>query len=96
MRYILSLWIEMIFQFFGNLIYVLYLGWGSVFCLYFFREEAEELILTLRNHNVPLVIFSAGIGNVIDFFLQKTLGGFPNNVHIVSNMMVIVSSTFQK
>ncbi|VDM91647.1 unnamed protein product [Onchocerca ochengi] len=51
------------------------------------KEGAEELMLTLRDHNVPLIIFSAGIGNVINFFLQKTLGGFPNNIHIVSNMM---------
>ncbi|CAG9531119.1 unnamed protein product [Cercopithifilaria johnstoni] len=52
------------------------------------KEGVEELMITLRNHNIPLIIFSAGIGNVIDFFLQKTLGGFPNNVHIVSNMMI--------
>lgn len=53
-------------------------------------------MLTLRNHNVPLVIFSAGIGNVIDFFLRKTFGGFPNNVHLVSNMMVIYESISKK
>lgn len=63
---------------------------------YFFREGAEELVLTLRDHNIPLIIFSAGIGNVIDFFLQKTFGGSPSNVHIVSNMMVITISTLQK
>ncbi|MCP9257978.1 5'-nucleotidase [Dirofilaria immitis] len=51
------------------------------------KEGTEELILTLHDHNIPLIIFSAGVGNVIDFFLQKTLGGFPNNVHIISNMM---------
>ncbi|VDO33786.1 unnamed protein product [Brugia timori] len=51
------------------------------------KEGAEELMLMLRDHNVPLIIFSAGIGNVIDFFLRKELGRFPNNIHIVSNMM---------
>ncbi|KAL3998374.1 HAD hydrolase family IE [Acanthocheilonema viteae] len=52
------------------------------------KEGAEEFVLSLHNHNVPLIIFSAGIGNVIDFFLQKKLGEYPSNVHIVSNMMI--------
>lgn len=52
------------------------------------REGAQELILALRDRSVPFVIFSAGVGNVIDFFLQKTFGGqLPSNVHIISNMM---------
>uniref|UniRef100_A0A915PY74 5'-nucleotidase n=1 Tax=Setaria digitata TaxID=48799 RepID=A0A915PY74_9BILA len=51
------------------------------------KEGAKELMLALHDHNVPLVIFSAGIGNVIDFFFQKVFGVFLSNVHIVSNMM---------
>ncbi|VDN06917.1 unnamed protein product [Thelazia callipaeda] len=52
-----------------------------------FREGAQEYILALHDYNVPLIIFSAGVGNVIDFFMQEAFGQLPNNVHIVSNMM---------
>lgn len=49
-------------------------------------------MLMLRDYNIPLIIFSAGIGNVIDFFLQQKLGEFPSNMHIISNMMVVIIS----
>ncbi|VDN42659.1 unnamed protein product, partial [Gongylonema pulchrum] len=52
------------------------------------RDGAKEMILALCGRCVPFIIFSAGVGNVIEFFLQKTFGGIlPNNVHIISNMM---------
>lgn len=52
-----------------------------------FRDEAEAMISDLHRQHVPLIIFSAGIGNVIDTFFRKKLGMMPNNVHIISNMM---------
>ncbi|VDK56815.1 unnamed protein product [Anisakis simplex] len=51
------------------------------------RDEADEMILDLSENDVPLIIFSAGIGNVIDIYLKKRLGKKPRNVHLISNMM---------
>uniref|UniRef100_A0A915C9Y4 5'-nucleotidase n=1 Tax=Parascaris univalens TaxID=6257 RepID=A0A915C9Y4_PARUN len=51
------------------------------------RDEAEAMIYDLHRQHVPLIIFSAGIGNVIDTFIRKKLGMMPDNVHIISNMM---------
>ncbi|CAB3402440.1 unnamed protein product [Caenorhabditis bovis] len=52
------------------------------------RDGAEDLILTLDARNIPLVIFSAGIGNIIEYFLQKKLGALPKNTHFISNMIL--------
>lgn len=43
---------------------------------------------TLDSCNVPLIIFSAGIGNVIEIFLKQKFGKVLENVHIISNLMV--------
>uniref|UniRef100_A0A914R4U0 5'-nucleotidase n=1 Tax=Parascaris equorum TaxID=6256 RepID=A0A914R4U0_PAREQ len=52
------------------------------------RDEAEAMVADLCRQNIPLIIFSAGIGNVIDIFMRKKFGKMPENVHIISNMMV--------
>lgn len=39
------------------------------------------------SRGVPLVLFSAGIGNLIETLLQWKMGVVPNNLHIISNMM---------
>lgn len=50
------------------------------------RPGSEQLVQLLDRRNVPLLVFSAGIGNIIDIFLTKRLGGrIPGNTHIVSN-----------
>ncbi|KHN82047.1 Putative cytosolic 5'-nucleotidase 3 [Toxocara canis] len=46
------------------------------------------MIDELDRHNIPLMIFSAGVGNIIDICLQRKMGVVPRNVHIVSNMML--------
>uniref|UniRef100_F1KY13 5'-nucleotidase n=1 Tax=Ascaris suum TaxID=6253 RepID=F1KY13_ASCSU len=51
------------------------------------RDEAEAMVVDLCRQNIPLIIFSAGIGNVIDIFMRKKFGKMPENVHIISNMM---------
>lgn len=48
------------------------------------------MVVDLCRQNIPLIIFSAGIGNVIDIFMRKKFGKMPENVHIISNMMVRV------
>ncbi|EYC45681.1 hypothetical protein Y032_0420g1146 [Ancylostoma ceylanicum] len=51
------------------------------------RDHAEVMMQRLRHLGIPLVVFSAGIGNIIEIFLQQKFGQMPANVHIISNMM---------
>ncbi|VDM61977.1 unnamed protein product [Angiostrongylus costaricensis] len=52
------------------------------------RHGASGLLQLLANASIPLLLFSAGVGNVIDVFLRHQLGSIPNNVHIISNMLL--------
>lgn len=51
------------------------------------RDGAEDFLRTVCHQGVPLVLFSAGIGNMIETFLQWKMGTVPENLHIISNMM---------
>lgn len=51
------------------------------------RCGADLMIRELSRLSIPLVIFSAGIGNVIEICLKQELGDVPENVHLISNMM---------
>jgi HAD superfamily hydrolase (TIGR01544 family) len=51
------------------------------------RDGAENFLRAVCERSVPLVLFSAGIGNLIEIFLQWKLGQIPPNLHIISNMM---------
>ncbi|GMR39834.1 hypothetical protein PMAYCL1PPCAC_10029, partial [Pristionchus mayeri] len=51
------------------------------------RDGAAELIGHLEQREVPALIFSAGIGDIITVVLEQHLGRIPPNVHVVSNMM---------
>uniref|UniRef100_A0A1I7ZL58 5'-nucleotidase n=1 Tax=Steinernema glaseri TaxID=37863 RepID=A0A1I7ZL58_9BILA len=51
------------------------------------RDRGFEMIGKLQEHSVPLIIFSAGIGNVIEVFLKHHMKTIPHNVHLISNMM---------
>lgn len=51
------------------------------------RDDADVLISSLHSYGVPLIVFSAGIGNVIEIFLKKTFGCVLDNIRILSNMM---------
>lgn len=48
------------------------------------RPASLEFYNLLHKYNVPLLIFSAGVGNLIEGFLKKE-GKLYNNIHIISN-----------
>ncbi|CBY25209.1 5'-nucleotidase [Caenorhabditis elegans] len=41
----------------------------------------------MTNHAVPFIIFSAGIGTIIEMYLRHKFGRVESNTHVVSNMM---------
>jgi len=50
------------------------------------REGSRELLDTLGKHNVPTLLFSAGIEDLILEYLQVRAGGaLPPSMHVVSN-----------
>lgn len=49
----------------------------------YYREGALDMIDFLHKHNIPLVIMSAGPGDMIADYLQKE-GKLYNNVHIIA------------
>ena len=51
-----------------------------------FREGAKEYIEFLHKNNIPLIIVSAGIGNIIKGFLEKNNCYF-DNIEIISNFL---------
>lgn len=51
------------------------------------RDNAGSLMAHLDAARVPLVMFSAGIGDIISIFLAQRLGAVPANMHVISNMM---------
>uniref|UniRef100_A0AC34F8I3 5'-nucleotidase n=1 Tax=Panagrolaimus sp. ES5 TaxID=591445 RepID=A0AC34F8I3_9BILA len=53
----------------------------------YLRDFAVEFIRFIEAKNVPLIVFSAGIGNVIEMILQQNLGTIPSQLHIISNFM---------
>ena len=52
------------------------------------RPGVENVLKDCRDTNVPFLVFSAGIGNIIEEILKDSQLFF-QNMHIVSNMMVI-------
>ncbi len=56
------------------------------------REDCNWFFYTLERYNIPTLVFSAGIGNVVDECLRQNCGIF-KNMKIVSNFMVFNSST---
>ncbi|CAI4223705.1 unnamed protein product [Auanema sp. JU1783] len=53
------------------------------------RDGTTQLMENLSSNDIPMVIFSAGVGDVIDVFLRKEMNkrDLPENMHIISNMM---------
>ena len=49
-----------------------------------FREGAKEFLIEMNKNNIPVIILSAGIGNVIKQFLQSNNCYF-DNMNIISN-----------
>lgn len=52
-----------------------------------FREGAKEFIYFLHEHNIPLIIISAGIGNFIESFLKHN-DCYLDNIYISSNKIM--------
>ncbi|CEF67488.1 7-methylguanosine phosphate-specific 5'-nucleotidase [Strongyloides ratti] len=53
-----------------------------------YRYKFCELVKRLNYLNVPFVIFSAGIGDVIDIYLRKQIKLIEKNIYIISNSMI--------
>lgn len=51
-----------------------------------FREGAKDLLQNANKNNIPVVILSAGIGNVIEQFLKENNCYF-ENMYIISNFI---------
>ncbi|MFP4567497.1 MAG: hypothetical protein ACLFN8_00990 [Candidatus Woesearchaeota archaeon] len=58
-----------------------------------FREGADDVLRFLSDNDIPLLIFSAGIGNLIEGYLKKD-GLFFGNVHVLSNTFDFNSEGF--
>lgn len=52
----------------------------------FLRDRVPEFMATLNKHNIPIVVFSAGLGNVIELVLERESLLY-DNVKIASNFM---------
>ncbi len=51
-----------------------------------FREGVEEFLIFLKENNIPLVIMSSSVGDlIIEFMKQK--GVYYDNVHVISNLL---------
>ncbi|CAF1263656.1 unnamed protein product [Rotaria sordida] len=54
------------------------------------KKGVHEFIIDLLHSETPILIFSAGLGDVIEFFLEKEIPDFKHNhasSHIVSNFI---------
>jgi len=51
------------------------------------RDGVLEFLRLCEQEGIPVVIFSAGIGDIIELILRQQYGCVPKNVHIISNMM---------
>uniref|UniRef100_A0A8R1DWN8 5'-nucleotidase n=1 Tax=Caenorhabditis japonica TaxID=281687 RepID=A0A8R1DWN8_CAEJA len=50
-------------------------------------DNADIMMKKMSIHAVPFIIFSAGIGTIIEMYLRHKFGRVESNTHIVSNMM---------
>lgn len=51
-----------------------------------FRQGAKEFLKSMYEQNVPVIIISAGIGNIINEFLISQNANY-ENIHIISNFI---------
>ena len=51
------------------------------------REGSDRVLSTLAKHKVPTLVFSAGIGDVIEEFFIQHWGPLPDSLHVISNRM---------
>ena len=50
------------------------------------RDHSDWLLKELHAHDVPLLIFSAGLGDIIEEVIRQQYTMY-DNIHIVSNYM---------
>lgn len=60
-----------------------------------FRKGAKEFLQELQQENIPVIIISAGIGNVIEEFL-KNQECYGENIYIISNFIQFKDDKMQK
>ena len=60
-----------------------------------FRKNAKEFLKFLYDSNIPVIIMSAGIGNVIEEYL-KINGCYYDNIYIISNFIKFENNLMQK
>lgn len=60
--------------------------WNHLECLCFNRDGYQLFFDHLHKHNVPLLIFSAGIGDILEEVIRQA-GVFHPNVKVFSNYM---------
>lgn len=52
-----------------------------------FRDGCVDFLQALETKRVPFIVYSAGIGNVIEALFEKYYKRIPSNVNIISNWM---------
>lgn len=60
-----------------------------------FREGAKQFLQKMIVENIPVIILSAGIGNVIESFL-KSQNCYGKNLYIISNFITFQNDKMQK
>ncbi len=58
----------------------------------FLRDDCNWFFFTLERYAVPLLVFSAGLGNVVEEFIIQQCGNF-KNMKVISNFMTFNSHT---
>lgn len=51
------------------------------------RDAAQDVLSFLNEHNVPCLIFSAGLGDLLEEVLHAQSAYYPN-VKVISNFMI--------
>lgn len=60
-----------------------------------YRDGAKEFLKKMNEFNVPVIIISAGIGNVIEEFL-KLENDYHENIKIISNFIIFENGEFKE
>jgi len=53
-----------------------------------FRDHVPSFFQVLEDNTVPLLIFSAGIANIIEVIVRHFEGRLPKNMHVVGNHVI--------
>jgi 5'-nucleotidase len=52
----------------------------------FFRDGAKEFLIAMHKNNIPVIIISGGIGNIIEKVLKRNKCNF-DNIHMLANFI---------